>query len=338
MDIDNTSKDKMKKIFFAKGMCLIMVVVMSIILLYNFAIDNTKKMQQSTIIDLKEERFDKIYIYILELQKQSYAQAKTVSSNIESSMRVGMDLDELREDLESGTANRELHDILKFYIEGHNLNGINNCRNGIIVASSDGILEDSYYKRAAGKTSRSWETEIKRSYNKELEENAINDLLYHTDSMIMTESVNLLTKENSNFKTHKLITDANKNSLRKIYISEGIEGFINYQVLVPVYITDNGDIFGQEDIENGIRNETHKIIVIQEFNIYDQILANYPEIANDDEIVNLEEQFERNLTLFYIIGIFWAAAVVIIVIYFSGRYNNYIEKYNLDVDDDEEIT
>ena len=222
------SKERRKRIFFAKGMCLAIVLLMSLLLLYGFAIDNVKDTNIKSIKELKTERFESIYSYILELQSDAYESARDVSSELEEYMR-SMDQDALRKQLETGEISDELDSIFHKYTD-EVFNGVDNPRNGFIIANLNGILYDENYKRVEGRVARDWESEINNSYNSDLEQEAISRLLNRSDSLIVTESVNLLKKD---YKNHTKITTANYDTLLQVYLNEGVEGFRNYQVLCP---------------------------------------------------------------------------------------------------------
>jgi hypothetical protein len=71
---------------------------------------------------------------------------------------------------------------------------------------------------------------------------------------------------------HTVITFPSLEQLKNIFFKEGIDGLKGYNVLVPVYITDDGDLFGTPDIgPDGKVNHTHKIIVVQRFSIYEVV-------------------------------------------------------------------
>ena len=72
--------------------------------------------------------------------------------------------------------------------------------------------------------------------------------------------------------------------MHQLYDSYGIEAFKNIQFLAPAYITTTGDIFGMEDIDiNGMSSNNHKIVVVQTFNLYQQLTTRYAgEIAKVD--------------------------------------------------------
>lgn len=325
-------KERRKRIFLAKGMCFVMILLMSLLLLYNYAISVIRQSNMDAITDLKTENFDNIYQYITELQKDAYDSAREVSVGLEEYMR-GTNLEDLEHQLETGEIGDSLDTAFHEYTSDIVFNGVDNSRNKFIIATMRGIIHDSNYKRVDGRTSRSWESEIKSSYNSVLEEEAIARLLDRTDKLIITESVNFLRKD---YGDHTKITTATYDSLLEVYLSEGLEGFANYQVFCPVYITNNGDIFGQKDIVNGIKMENNKIIVIQEFNIYDQIVQNRPDLLDDSEVIDLEIEYSDNISLLYIIGLCFIGFMIVMLIYFSNSYNNYIDKYNLEREEDEE--
>lgn len=325
-------KERRKRIFLAKGMCFVMILLMSLLLLYNYAISVIRQSNMDAITDLKTESFDNIYQYITELQKDAYDSAREVSVGLEEYMR-GTNLEDLEHQLETGEISDSLDTAFHEYTSDIVFNGVDNSRNKFIIATMRGIIYDSNYKRVDGRISRSWESEIKSSYNNVLEEEAITRLLDRTDKLIITESVNFLRKD---YGDHTKITTATYDSLLEVYLNEGLEGFANYQVLCPAYITNNGDIFGQKDIVKGIKMENNKIIVIQEFNIYDQIVQNRPNFLDDSEITDLEIEYSDNISLLYIIGLCFIGFMIVMLIYFSNSYNNYIDKYNLEREEDEE--
>ena len=327
----SSNKEKRKKIFFIKGMCMVMVLMMGLIILYTYGLNYIETTESNTIYTLKKERFDHIYTYMLDLQEKAYENANNESLKIESYLRNVGDIDNLKTDMDNGTFYKStLHELFESSMQDNNFNGINNSRNGIIIASVDGILEDSNYKRVSGKESRDWDNEINNSYNGELDSIAINDIINQSNSLIITESVNLLNKGNLNYDNHILIKNSSYESLLEVYEKEGIIGLRNYQIWAPAYITDTGDIFGQDDIVNGIRVKNYKIILIQEFNLYDQIQKHHPELMDVSDINEISNEFKNGLSLLYLMGICYVCVIVVVMIYFSAQYNNYIQIYDLE--------
>ena len=60
--------------------------------------------------------------------------------------------------------------------------------------------------------------------------------------------------------------------IKTMYLKYGMDALKSYNIIVPSYLTDHGDIFGEPDINpDGTHNNNHKITIIQEFNLYDSI-------------------------------------------------------------------
>lgn len=326
---DENHKTKSKCKIAAKGICFAMIISMGLSLVYAMAIQDVRDSQEDAIVSLKEQQFEYIYSYLIVLKDQSLSNVKSISSDIESDINNQMDLDQLKADMDNGCQNEQLNSILKENIDEKYLNGINNYRNGIIVANNTGIIEDYSYDRSKH-DDRTWESEISTSYNQKLEEDAIGKLLnHHSDYLIAIER----TPVEGYNENHMMIDEMSYDSLKKVFMEEGIEGLKLYQFLVPAYITENGDVFGQQDIVEGKRNDTHKIIVIQEFSLYDQINKKFPQIIDNDDIDTLEVKHSNTLNWLYSLGCLYVISIVIVLIYMTSIYNSFIEINGL-MDDD----
>lgn len=318
----NSKKNGKKKFIVVKrsGMCIMMVLAMSVVLLLNHTIDELKLARENEEKINKEINFDHITDTLYTLKGDAYEQAKLISTKVESEIK-DSDMDMIKSDLDNGVFSEQLYDIIRHNIEGKSLNGINNFRNDVIVMTQNGVYEDLSLKRASDASLRDWQYEIDHAYNSSLEELAIDNILSHSDGLIIAEPTNLMVKSCD----HTLLEEATITSLKDIYMEEGIEGLRNYEILVPVYITDTGDIFGQQDIIQGVEQNTHKIIIVQEFNLYDQIQYMSPELYDDliesENTNDLDVQYNRIFSLLYLIGIFYAANIVCMLFYFSSKFN-----------------
>ncbi len=319
---------KSKSKFIMRMMIFVMLVFSSSIFVYNNIITVVKSNEEKTISDFKKEQFDVIWSSLNTLSLQSEKEVSKISSNIENDILALSDekLEKLQYDMNTGIHNEDLHNILMKNIEHQSLNDINNHRNGLVIMSNEGFIEDFNYRRANlisdkyDKSFRQWEESIKNSYNKELDENAIDKLLNRTSGIIALESYNLI-KNNDHIK----IKELNYDSLMEVYLKEGIEGLRNYQIFVPYYITDIGDIFGNLDITQGIKSNTNKIIVVQEFNLYDQIISSKSEIFNTDEIKPLTDRYDNLLRWLYIFGILSVVSICLFILYFLNLYFTIVE-------------
>ena len=116
-------------------------------------------------------------------------------------------------------------------------------------------------------------------------------------------------------------------------IIKQFKGLKNYQIWIPVYITDTGDIFGQSDVVKGVKQPTHKIIVVQEFNLYDQLKKASPRLFNsaykDDGILDIKMNYHYITIFLYIIGIIYAVEVIVALFYFTDKYNSIVDKCDI---------
>ena len=324
-------RSRKKKINFLKITSLaVAIITVGLVFIYMQTLDNIKSTKEETIDILKEERFEQIYAYATNLRALAAVQSSEVAIAIESDIREQMDMDQLKADLDANRTNEQLQQILHDNAYDKYLYGVKNRRNSIFITSRSGIIEDCNYDRAGNSVSfRDWTYEVDHCYNNDLEQDAIDKLLNHSSDLIITEHVNYLGKSDSNYDTHQKIKSPSKEALKKVYMEEGILGLRNYQFLTPAYITETGDIFGQPEISHGIKNETHTFIIVQEFNLYDQIKENHPEMMDTSTLEEVEIRSANILTIMHIIGIGYAVILVALLFLFSAKYNNYIDKHEL---------
>lgn len=178
------------------------------------------------------------------------------------------DINELREEFDSGNyTSPKFIKIILNSIEGEYLFGIHSHNNDIFVMNKSGIIADMNVEKF-DKVQRGIKDEINTHFNPTLAFNSLEAIILkkNPDALVFYEP-NYPTYEN-----HTIIMYPSMDQVREVYYREGLEGLKNYTFLVPAYITDNGDLFGNTDIgSDGLVNMTHKIIVVQRFNVYDII-------------------------------------------------------------------
>lgn len=332
--MNEAKKDtKNKKIIIARAMIFIMLILVSGLILYMYTVDRIKYSEEKAISGYTEVQFDRVWSELQFLRSQAHDNAKNVAETIEFELRQ-QNLDELKEDMDNGVMNETMYNIIKYAISGKSMNGIGNYRNGIVVMTQNGIFEDFNYERVDGLDDdtaiRTWQVEIDTAYNKKLEEEAIHRLLNHTNSIIATEKVNRLGDD------HIMIDTMDYDSLKEVFTKEGMDGLKNYQFINPAYITETGDIFGQDDIVQGVKQPNHKIIIVQEFNLYDQLeKINSAMFDMDDHINTITEDYSITTSIMYIMGLFYVASTITLLFYFSHLYNYYIGIHDLENEETE---
>lgn len=317
-----------KKAIIARAMCFIMLIMATGLILYMYCVERVKYSEEQSVNDYRNIMFDRIYSELNLLQAQARDSVKITASDIEKNLKE-LDLKSVQYDLDNGNMNPSMYNTIRNGINGKTLNGIDNYKNGIVVMTQQGVFEDFNYERASDHKLRTWDDEIKHAWNKDLEKEAINKLLIHSKGIIATEKVNHLGKD------HIYIKELTEENLRKVYLKEGLAGLQNYQFKVAAYITESGDIFGNEDIVSGVKQKTHKLIIIQEFNLYDQIQLMSPDLFDvDSHTLYIQEDYSITISIMYIMGIFYLASTVILLFYFSHLYNYYIGVYSQDINSD----
>lgn len=305
---------------------LIMIVFSAIFIVLNYSnmIAQYKTNHANTINDYYEEKFNLLWAYLnCCMIKGAEDNIRPATDSIQQEISL-LDMDKLKEDLDSGIYPDELVSIFKNNLENITLNELNNGKNGTMVVSNNFIImNNSYYLYPSDADStHSFSKIITSGYNKALAEDAINRLYQQNGSLICIEYAH------SDNPAHIQITAPTKSQFHDVYMKEGLDGFKNYQFLVPIYITEKGDIFGQNDIVNGERVDTnHKFIVIQEFNLYDQLSEKYSDQFDDSYIVNLTRSYESTLLNLYLLGLIFIGFIILVILEFITVYNNFIYGY-----------
>lgn len=314
----NSEKNAQKMTSMVRAAIFIMLIIATGLILYLYSVDRVKNSKEQNINDYQNDVFDRIYSELELLSAQAHDNAKYVARSIEDDLNE-LNLDQLKQDLDNGTTSKEMNEVIQNNTRGVELNNINNYKNGIVIMTVNGVLEDPNYERASNSNIRVWDDEIDKAWNKELERDAIQKILIHSNSLIAMEKINYLSKD------HSKITEVTKSSLRKIYKEEGIEGFRNYQFKASAYITETGDIFGQEDIVHGVKQTNHKLIIVQEFNLYDQLKKMSPDLFETEEhMLHIQQDNSVTISIMYIMGLFYVASTIVMLFYFSQLYNYYL--------------
>lgn len=311
-----------EKKVIAKVVTIILIIMASALLLFVYLVSTIKSSRTSAIRDNQNSSFERVYAELQLLRTQAYDNCKNITDDMEYDLRQ-LDLEKIKADMDNGYIGEEIYDVIEKHTKGVSLNNINNYKNGITVMTQDGVLEDFNYERSADKKIRTWESEIENAWNKELEKDAIDKILIHASKRLIA------MEKNDMGHGHMKINEMTKANLKKVYLAEGIEGLRNYQFKVACYITETGDIFGQEDIVRGIQQKTHKIIVVQEFNLYDQLQQLSPDLFESSvELVEIERRYSMISSITYILGLFFISTVITLLFYFSHMYNYYIWVYS----------
>lgn len=243
-----------------------------------YDIQTTKAYYQSDIVKIENRKWDLIENTINENIDKSKIQTNYIKRYIISNIYLTY----------NNNFNRLYLDLVDrrnspiFYIFNNAISNVylNNDseNNRVYIADKTGILADKGFIASSNKNSRDWTTEINSKPNTTLAKNSIDIILSEQNSLAIWQSVSVIPNLENNSINYPSI-----NELKKMYEKYGYNAFKNYNILIPSYITKDGDIFGIPDVnEHGIKNDNNKIIIIQEFNIYDCISTHKAMLDNYD--------------------------------------------------------
>lgn len=239
-----------------------------------YAYDQTKTSEQRRIERL--ETVKELDWQLIEAVIQSnYNHAEVFADDIKLRIEANIinayffDRDMLNYDLENPNPNARAFTIFAKEVKGKYLNNIHNNNNDPFIASRNGILSDFSLNCSSNNVIRSWDNELDMHVNKILGAKAIDAIRYQTNEPIFWE---FRTSTNPN---HIMINDMTIKELKRVYMTEGLDGLETYEFLKPVYIQQYADIFGVSDVSNtGMKQQNAKLIVVSGFNIHD-ILQTY---------------------------------------------------------------
>jgi hypothetical protein len=292
--------------------------------------ERIKNAQDQYVETVNDSIFNDIENYIAELSYNASQNSETVANLIESNIRDKYsDLSVLENEMKEEdytNLNKLISSTLTDKVLY--LNGVKNSQNSIIVATSKDIIYNKDYSSTVDDDSATASHEttadfIEKNYNRELAENAYKEIITMPDSYLFIEPYE------SNVKGHKYYKKVTIDTLREVYSKEGIEGLKNYELVVPAYINDTGDIFGHLEITQGVKHDTYRLIVVQRCNIYDQIVQHKSYLVTEST-----DQVSKNrnllLNLVYIVGIVIFVNFIVYLIPMIILFNTFIIGSNED--------
>lgn len=306
------------------SLIIVFIILLTVVLVSFITITTRyKEIEEKHIADTKSLNFNKIESYIKQLELEASKSAKDAADSIKVAIGneyPGEKLNQLKAEFQDNDYS-SLSKVITRVVQDRRLNSVDNYNNSIMVATDNIILCDLCYSTATESNDidySTWELFVNKNYNKKLAAEAAESIVQVPTGMIIIEPT-----ESSN-KNHVYHESVDIETLRQVYIAEGLEGLRNYQILVPSYIQDiNTDIFGSPKLDHGIIHQTHRLAVIQRCNIYDQIYENNYSltITQVDEIIKDKNKILNNL---YIIGCFIAITFIAALIVICFIFNQYI--------------
>lgn len=233
-------------------------------------------------------------------------------------------MDQLEADLASPSGDSMLSSILNTHFRNEPLD-VDNKNNKLFVSTVDHILWINTNSINSDDNSLTcWKDFKTYKYNKVLADKAYNAIkdTNSNNKYIFWQIAESPTK----------ITNMDIDSIYKIYKENGLEGLKSYEMLIPMYITDDGDIFGTSDYNPlGQKNNNYKIIIVQRINLYNALHEYSTEFKDlENKNVLLDNMFEEELNRKIIEAIELFIFSLFLFILSGCVQNKIIKKYNIE--------
>lgn len=204
-----------------------------------------------------------------------------------------------------------------------NRNNIFVLVNGYLVASYN--QDDTYLKDPIRTGSKIKMKDIITNdfYNKELSLRALHQLEIQDKGLIIWQA-RKPSDADDDYKTTSRIDLKKLDHILTYGTKEELE---SYEVLVPKYITETGNIFGEYDIAGSPKSVNNKIIIVQKINIVDWIEYLYPDFFDMDETDTIAYNYNQVMNLINIFLIMACISMFGYGLWFAVSYNNAREKY-----------
>lgn len=303
-----------KKIVSTLSVLIMILLIMSGVNEFSNFLNNQANFNKN-IDTINEESKKYIYTLIYDAQDKNKILLENKALNLQNIiLNEYSDNSLLENDIKNPTDNSKLSKI--FDKELHNKN--------IIVGSMDKILWNRTYGEYSTdlKDDYTLEDVIYKTYNEELSREAIDTILklnsQKNDFIIWKSGKSNIEISNNNI-------DELLNELQKY--NYDINELKGYDILIPVYITEDGDILGVKDVDMiGRYNDNCKMVLVQKLNLYDILSHNKYNIENyKDEVTRIQDMIEQ-LTDDEIIKNIYLLLIIIGIVISSGVIQNRIKE------------
>lgn len=205
----------------------------------------------------------------------------------------------------------ELKIISSIYFKNYYFTHVNNRNNDIFICNKNGIVADYSKEAESVYTFIPWgaDTDI-RSSTPSIKGEVLDKLLDPND-------VNTIIFKDGNEKIYSM------DDLKEVYINDGIEEFKNYNVLVPVYISSD---LKSSSANYGTAMNDYSAIIVQEFNIYDQIMSMQPDLGKYSSTGFNENEMDEIISVLYMLGFCLLIGDVVFITLIIHIHNGYICK------------
>lgn len=249
-----------------KQISIVSLIIIIIVLIFSYLqFDDYKSniANYNAIADsIRKEEGNYIKTLLNEETKLAEKSLNLVREQIQHKLELcyGKDLEGLDEDIDNPTPNSKLTKIFNKTLGDFYINQNTTVNRPIVLSMKCLLWGNSLSYDKAPDEVLSIDTLLELQGNSKLNQEAI-------EAILRNDNTKYIFWENKNHNNLKVM---NIDKLIDIYCKQGLNSMKNYELLVPVYITKDGDIFGVKDTDGlGHKVDNYKMIIVQRINIYD---------------------------------------------------------------------
>ena len=273
------------------------LVILIITILFSYKQYDDYMTSAENYMNIESSMKEQLSLYIKSVLKENVEKAEVLTEANTTTIHKRLleayhdNLDELEYDIKNPNPESKINNILDDVLMNVFINN-NTESNRPIVATMDNIIWNRSMNISDNKQLK-WENFTNIHFNTILASKAIESL-----RDMNREKYDFIFWEfyNNNIAGHLMLTDVNIDKLIDIYYEEGLDSLKGYELLVPVYITNTGDIFGTKDTNSiGEKINNYKIMVIQRVNVYDALIDHKSDLTYfNSEIKAIQTQVNYN--------------------------------------------
>ena len=302
-----------------KKTSIISLIILIIVLLFSYLqfddyssnIEVYKDIYDST--EIEESNYIKTIFY--EETKLSKKSMNIIVERIQDQLvlKYGKNLDNLDEDIDNPRSDSELTKVFDDTLGDFYINENTNVNKPFVLSMNSLLWGRCLSYDNAENEFLTIDDLLSLQNNNKLNKEAIFTILKNDNTKY------IFWQNNGDTKLEYMNID----KLIEIYSNEGLNSMKNYELLVPVYITKDGDIFGTKDTDGlGHKIDNYKIIIVQRMNVYDILKQYSSELSTyesekqriiDRKIINMNDK-TRSLLI--------SGSMVLIVLFGSAYLQN----------------
>lgn len=270
------------------------------------------------------ETFDAILDQAIEMGEFG---ATNSAKKIEQDIDLQMDQEELKTIFDQNLPSTQFDNILRSSLQKNvytRHDGMDKNRNSIfVILNSKLIASYAHYDSATSSIRMGYGVDVydfvsKNFYNTESAYNALNKIMNQESGYIIWQ------RRNPNNSNIPIVNNITINDIHSIFLDYGLDGLKSFEFLIPTYITEYGDVFGNYDDHNIENKNKDKIIIVQKLNIVDYCNYNYPNLFESFSTDHLMDNYENLMIMLNIFIILECLSIISYAILFIGYYNHTI--------------